>query len=226
VLERLVGANRIPAHHHRQRLLDPDHPRKPLGAPGARQQSELHLRESEARVLDGDAIVTRQRDLETAAERRSVDGRDDGLRAVLDELQHHVQARRRRRLAELRDVGAGDERAARAGDDDRAHRLIGDGLLESLVEAVPDVLAQRVDGGVVDGEHGHATAAVEIDGLGNGCHGVPPEETAATIPPDAPAVRRRAAFHAGSAPATLRRSSRHPRRHPVRSIAAKYTAEP
>ena len=44
-------------------------------------------------------------------------------------------------------------------------------LLDAVVQPLAHVLAERVDGRVVDGEHGHAAAAVEIDGLGDGCHG-------------------------------------------------------
>src|SRR5438067_1941662 len=63
-LERFVGADRIAAHDHRQGLLRADYARQPLRAAGAGQQAELHLGQSEARVLHADAIVTRERHLE------------------------------------------------------------------------------------------------------------------------------------------------------------------
>src|SRR4030095_11843214 len=81
------------------------------------------------------------------------------------------QPGRDRRLAELRDVGARDERAPGAGDDDRAHRRVVERLLHALVQPLADMLAERVDRGVVHGQHRDATTAVEIDGLGDGCHG-------------------------------------------------------
>src|SRR5207245_10366588 len=72
-----------------------------------------------------------------------------------------------RGLAELGDVGAGDERAPGADDHDRLHRSVGDGLLDPVVQSLAHVLAQRVDGRVVDGEHGHAAAGAEVYGLGD-----------------------------------------------------------
>ena len=112
-----------------------------------------------------------QRHLEPAAERGAVDGGHHRLSAAFDEVEHRVETRLGRRLAELRDVGAGDERPSRADDHNGLGGGIRHGLLESLVEALPHVLAERVDGRIVDGQHGHAAAAVEVDGLGDGCHG-------------------------------------------------------
>src|SRR5205823_13717727 len=47
----------------------------------------------------------------STAQRRSMNSGDHRLRAVLDRAQHVVERRRLRRLAELGDVGAGDEGA-------------------------------------------------------------------------------------------------------------------
>src|SRR5215510_7249855 len=76
-----------------------------------------------------------------------------------------MEPRLDRRLAELRDVGAGDERASRADDDDRLDRAVSDGLLDPIVEPLADVLGERVDGRVVDGQHGHGAAGAEVYGL-------------------------------------------------------------
>ncbi len=43
--------------------------------------------------------------------------------------------------------------------------LIGDRLLDPVVQALAHVLAQRVDRRVVDGEHGHAAAGAQVYGL-------------------------------------------------------------
>ena len=60
-----------------------------------------------------------ERQFEAAAERRAVNGGDDGFARGFDDRQDVRQRGRKRRLAEFLDVGAGDESAALAGDDDR-----------------------------------------------------------------------------------------------------------
>src|SRR5436309_564418 len=115
--------------------------------------------------------MTRERHLETATERGAVDRRDNRFGAALDEVEHAVQTRVGRRLAELRDVRARDERASRARDDNGLGGRVRNGLLETVVQTLSHVLTERVDGRVVDGQHGHAAATVEVDGLSDGCHG-------------------------------------------------------
>src|SRR5207249_9442345 len=83
------------------------------------------------------------------------------------------EAGRLRRLAELRDVGAGDEGPSGAGDDHGAHGRVGGRLLDAVVQPLAYVLAQRVDGGIADREDRDAAPAVQVDGLGDGCHGAP-----------------------------------------------------
>jgi hypothetical protein len=75
-------------------------------------------------------------------ERRAVDRGDGGLGAALDQVQDLVEARLLRRLAELRDVGAGDEGAPGAGEDDGGRARIGEALEPGR---------QVVDGGGLDG---------------------------------------------------------------------------
>ncbi len=53
-----------------------------------------------------------QRRLEAAAQRRAVNGRNDGLAGILDTDQHLMQTGLLRRLAELGNVGAGYEGAS------------------------------------------------------------------------------------------------------------------
>src|SRR5262245_28235629 len=78
-----------------------------------------------------------------------------------------------RRLAELGDVRACDEGAAGADDHDRADAVVGQRLLQTVGEALAHVLAQRIHGRVVDSDHGHAAATLEVHGLGDGGHGAP-----------------------------------------------------
>src|SRR5215467_9358887 len=143
------------------------HARQPLGAAGARKQAELYLRQTEARALHAHPVVAGQGDLEPAAECRAMDRRHDRLRRALDQVENRVQTGLLWRLAELRDVGARDEGAAGADDDDRLHRVVADRLLDTVVQALTHVLAEGIDGRVIDSEHGHAAASAEVYGLGD-----------------------------------------------------------
>src|SRR5216683_272167 len=134
--ECLVGADGAAADHHLQALLDAHHARQPLRAARAGQNPQLHLGQTEAGALHADAVVTGERDLETAAEGRAVDGGHDGLRRALDQIQHRVERRLRGRLAELGDVGAGDEGASGADDDDGLHGAVGSRLLDPVVQSL------------------------------------------------------------------------------------------
>jgi len=54
-----------------------------VDAPGARDEPDARLGEAEARAVGGDDDVARERDLEPAAGRDPVDGRDQRLRAAV-----------------------------------------------------------------------------------------------------------------------------------------------
>ena len=80
--ERLGGADGVAAHDHLERLLHADHARQPLGAAGARQEARASPRAARTCAAgDAHAVVAGQGDLEPAAERGAVDGRDHRLRA-------------------------------------------------------------------------------------------------------------------------------------------------
>ena len=90
---------------------------------------ELHLREAEHRVGRGDRDVGARDEARTAAERVTVDTRDDRGAAGPDRLAHPVQphrvvdvllVREVDRAALPLDVRAGAEGRARAREDDRA----------------------------------------------------------------------------------------------------------
>ena len=76
-----------------QRRFDADQSRQSLRATAARQQSDLHLRQTEnrARIVGGNAIVTGKTDFETATERSAVDGCCQRLAAGLQLPQDLVQ---------------------------------------------------------------------------------------------------------------------------------------
>ena len=73
LLQRFRRADWIAADDHLDREFRTDSARQALSAAGPRQQTELHLGETELRLLDRDTEVAPQRDLETSAQRGAVD---------------------------------------------------------------------------------------------------------------------------------------------------------
>ncbi len=151
-LRRGLGPDRRAGGDHLERLLGADDARQALRAAGAGQQAELDLGQAELRARHGDAVVGDERDLEPAAQRGAVDRGDDGLGAVLDRRLDVVEGGAARRLAELADVGAGDEGAAGADQDDRLDRIVGDRRGHAAGDAVADVGGERVDRWRIDGQ--------------------------------------------------------------------------
>ena len=114
----------------------------------------------------GDAEAAAERDLEAAAEGGAVDRGDPGLRRRLDAGDEVGQVRRHRRLAELADVGAGDEGAAGADQHDGVDAGVGVERLRRVPERLAQRLGEGVDRRVVDGDDGDAALAVDGDGHG------------------------------------------------------------
>ena len=162
-LERVLRGDRIARQDHRQRLLDADEARQPLRAARARDQAELDLGQAEPRARGRDAEMAAHGELEPTTERRAVHRRDRRLLDVVDQRDHVDQARRLRGLAELGDVGARDECAARAGHDDRFHARVVARLLEAFHQARPHAMAQRIHGRIVDGDDGDVAVAPHAD---------------------------------------------------------------
>ena len=122
------------------------------------------------RVLaSDDAIVRAQRRLQAAAQRRAVQGGDDDLGAVLHGGDDVVQAGALGRLAELADVGAGDEGAAAADQ----HDGVDVGVLAEGFDAVLDAVAhaggERIHRRVVDGQDCDAPLGGAKHCVGHGC---------------------------------------------------------
>ena len=80
--------------HVHQRALQPQHPGHPGHAPSAGQQAERRLGQADLglRVVEQDAVLAGERDLEPAAERRAVDRGDDGLGQLLQAAQVGLHA--------------------------------------------------------------------------------------------------------------------------------------
>ena len=154
--------------HGVERVLRAGETRQALGAAGARQEAKMHFRQAHARGRERNAIVRPQRRLEAAAQRRAMQGRHDQLGRILHGRDHVVQVRPRRRLAELADVGAGDEGPAAADQDDGVDAGILAERLDALLDAGADGRGQRVHRRIVDGEDSDAPLFGAYDSVGHG----------------------------------------------------------
>ena len=146
--------DRRPRRDRLHRGLGSDEAWQTLGAPGARQQAELDLRQSHFRGRDGDPVMAGERGLETAPQRHAMQRRDDGLRAALDHVEHVMKRRGLRRLGEFRDVGAAGKPAARPEKDDRLDRRIRLCGLDCLYDLTPKRSRQRIHRRRVEAQHG------------------------------------------------------------------------
>jgi hypothetical protein len=105
-----------------------------------------------------DAIVRSQCNLESAAQRRAVKRGDDGLTARFETIADVEQRWRLRRLAELVDVRARDEIAARTDDQNSPDRAVRFGGIDRGDESAPDLHAERIHRRIVGGYEQYVTA--------------------------------------------------------------------
>ena len=132
--ERLLGGLDFAGEDDVERRARADQPGQALAAPRAREDAELHFGEPQLGlgVVGRDTVVTRERELEPAAEARSVNAHGDRL----GEAGHAVEQLlpvggeplgfgRRGEADELLDVRAGDEIVALAREErDRLHGAV------------------------------------------------------------------------------------------------------
>ena len=159
----LLRGDGVAGRGHLQRLADSGDARQPLGAAGAGQEAELDLGHAQLRRRDGDPVMAGERDLEAAAEGGAVDRGDDRLGAILDDVDDLGEHRHLHRLAELGDVGAGEEGLALADDHHRLDRLVAVRLLDRLDQPLAHRMAERVDRRVVRGDDEDVAVAVGRD---------------------------------------------------------------
>src|SRR5271166_4948543 len=114
-----------------------------------------------------------ERQLEPAAKRRAMQRGDHRLWHRLDRGDDLAEARRLRGLAEFGDVGAGKKGTAGASDDHRLDRRVVAGLTERLGEPGADLVLERVDRRVVDGDDRDLAIAAQIDAGVEVAHGAP-----------------------------------------------------
>ena len=140
-------------------------PGQPLRAARPGQHAQLHLRHAQPGLGFRDPQVAGQGQLQATAEGHPVQRRDRRLRAVRDQLvdlgHRGDEAAERAGVGERLDLGEvspGTERAARAGDDQRPHPLVGGRRRDRGGQQAEQVAADGVEAaGTVEGEHGHLT---------------------------------------------------------------------
>ena len=88
--------------------------------------------------------MRRQRDLEPAPERCSVQRGDDRLRGVLHRVERFGKGGRGERLAELGNIGAGDKGPPIADDDDRLDGAVRFRRFDASLQTVADGLRQSI----------------------------------------------------------------------------------
>jgi len=167
VLHSLRRFHRIAGDDHLQRPFDANQARQALGAAGTGQQADLHFRQADLGIDQGDAVMAGERHFQTAAQGGAVDHGDARLARGLDGLDYLRQRGRLRRLAEFLDVSAGHEGAAFADEHHGAHSGIRLGLAEGPQKSVADPMAQGVDRRIVDFDQGHVALALDPYHLGH-----------------------------------------------------------
>jgi hypothetical protein len=157
---RLVRLGRVEVralHHQHERLLGADHARQALRPAGARQQAHLHLGQADLRlrVVQRDAVMAGQAQLEAAAERRAVDGRDQRLAAGLQLAEQQREAARvavdllrvlhaREHADQVLEVGPGDEAVLGRGDHHALHGRVAGERLDGLAQFAHELRRQHV----------------------------------------------------------------------------------
>ncbi len=154
VPQRVLRRYRIAREDHAERRLDADEARQALGAAGARNDAELDFRQAKARARRRDAKMAAECELETAAERGTVQRRKDRFGAGLDCFDHCDGGRLARRLAEFRNVGAGYEGAPGASDHNGGDVGITRRPRYPVEEPDPDLVFHGIDRRIVDGDDG------------------------------------------------------------------------
>ena len=155
--ECLLGLDAAPRQHQLQCLARADQAWRSHRAAEARMDAQLHFRQPQRRlaVIGHDAVAARERELEPATERETVDQRDGRTPQRLDRTDdllagtHQLVALvGRLELGELLDVGTGDEAVGLAGVDHQAAGCAPRDVPELDVQFLEDRPGQRVGRGV------------------------------------------------------------------------------
>src|SRR5665647_1545397 len=152
-----------------------DQPRQPLGATGARNDAEQHLRLTELGVLARNPEVTGEGELTAGTERVTGDGGHGGLGDPGDRDEGGLQRRgtvdhvRVGHGLHLLDVSACRKDLLAAVDDDRGDVLTHGGFVGRGGEAILNLEVERVHGGAVQTDGADATLDLELNDLTHDC---------------------------------------------------------
>ena len=157
-----IGIEEVAGEAQFLRPADPDHPAEFLRQPPSRHDPDARMRIGEAGIAAGDQHIAGQRDFEPASNRDAIDRADHRLAAALDRLDRILvrafgigrpqRAFFRPQFLEVEPCGEGA--CARAGQDHRAHGVIGIERGHHRIKPVAQRLRQRV----------HRFGAVQRDG--------------------------------------------------------------
>jgi hypothetical protein len=170
---RFPSLDRIAGDDHLERLLGPDQARQSLGAASPGEKAELDLGQADARRRDGDTEMAGQCHLEPAPECRPVQCRDDRLWHGFYRADDLAEPWRLRRLAEFSDIGARKKGASGTSDHHRLDRRVVPGLAKRLGEPRANLVLERVDWRVVNGDDGDLAVSAEIDAGADIAHHAP-----------------------------------------------------
>ena len=140
-----------------------------LGAAEAGGDAQTHLGLAELGLLAGQADVTGHGQLTAAAQSEAVHRGDDGLGEVL-QLQEHTVAVHTEllglyggKILHLADVGPGHKGAARAGEDEHQHLVVGLRRVQDGVQILQHLVVQGVQGlGTVHGDDPDGAALFKV----------------------------------------------------------------
>ena len=164
VSQSLLGVESLTEQQCRPGHLRPDAALQHPGRPASGMNAQLLESWIEKCCGTGNSDIGREREIESGADRRAVDGGNGGQDAVgegqepvVDDAQSLLGG-----LAQCGQVGARAERLTRAGDHDGVHVGVGLGGVDRGAQGRRDLGGHRVAAvGVVDGDGGDAVRDVD-----------------------------------------------------------------
>ena len=164
--QRFLGADLTARGDDVHRGVNPNQARQTLGATGARHHADQNFGQTHTGRGHRDAVMRSQRDLQTAAQRGAMQGRDNQKRRGFDSGADIGQERTLRRLAEFADISACKIGAALSVNQHRlgAFRL---GALDAVHQPLAHIQAQRVHRRILRLEDRNIPDAFISNGL---CH--------------------------------------------------------
>jgi hypothetical protein len=168
---RLRRRHRLPVQDQVHTFRESDQARQPLRPARPREQAQVRLRQPDpVRALGGEAEVTRERQLEAAAQAVAADGGDEEERRVLHlakrlvshDRRHHARASRAR--GEGADIGpGGEELLRRACDDDGVDVLVAARFVDGPGERTQERVVVAVGGRPVEDQQTDASLLLQPD---------------------------------------------------------------